>query len=81
MRESGLVVQQFLIKGRYQILRELGAGGSGCVYAATDIELEREVALKLFGHHVQWDRSAQEKFELEVKVSGPREKQAHRSSP
>jgi eukaryotic-like serine/threonine-protein kinase len=68
--DTGSVARHFLIKGRYEILRELGVGGSGCVYAATDIDLEKEVALKLFGLHVQWDRSAREKFELEVKVSG-----------
>lgn len=64
------VVQQSLINGRYEILRELGAGGCGCVYAATDRTTENHVAIKLFGHHIRWDRTAREKFEIEVKVSG-----------
>ncbi|MEO7730065.1 MAG: protein kinase, partial [Kofleriaceae bacterium] len=42
---AGLVVEVRV--GRYAILRELGAGRMGTVYAARDPDLDREVAIKV----------------------------------
>ncbi len=40
--------------GRYPILRRLGAGGMGVVYAAYDEVLDRRIAIKVIHDHV-WD--------------------------
>jgi len=36
-----------LFAGRYELIKELGAGGMGCVYRSYDKKIEGEVALKL----------------------------------
>lgn len=36
-----------VLEERYQIERFIGAGGMGAVYAATDLKLERQVAIKV----------------------------------
>ncbi|MDQ5966235.1 MAG: eukaryotic-like serine/threonine-protein kinase [Cyanobacteriota bacterium erpe_2018_sw_39hr_WHONDRS-SW48-000098_B_bin.30] len=43
---ADLVGQTF--DGKYQILREIGAGGMGCVYLAQHLLLNKQVALKTF---------------------------------
>lgn len=54
------------IDGKYQILREIGAGGMGCVYLAQHLLLNKQVALKTFKsanlteeEHLRFQREAQ----------------------
>jgi serine/threonine-protein kinase len=54
-------VSDVAIAGRYRLDERLGAGSTSEVWAATDLELDRRVALKLFGHdadHVRFEREA-----------------------
>lgn len=54
------------IDGRYRLERVLGAGASGVVYAATQIAVERTVAIKLL--HDANDSDFQARFELEARA-------------
>ena len=56
-----------LIGDRYQIERRLGAGGMGVVYAAHDIHLGRDVAIKLVGARID-AASGQGRLEREAQA-------------
>jgi serine/threonine protein kinase/Tol biopolymer transport system component len=53
----------------YRILRKLGAGGMGEVYLAEDINLERQVALKVLPSDVAEDEDHLRRFVLEAKAA------------
>jgi Tfp pilus assembly protein PilF len=45
--DGGLLGPRAVLANRYEIIKILGEGGMGAVYKAKDLELEREVALKV----------------------------------
>ena len=55
--------------GRFELLRELGRGGSGVVYAARDLRVGRTVAVKLL-HTETLDDVARERLRREVRAAG-----------
>jgi serine/threonine protein kinase/Tfp pilus assembly protein PilF len=55
--------------GRYQIIEELGVGGMGKVYKATDKEIKGKVALKLIKPEVASDKKTIERFRNELKTA------------
>jgi eukaryotic-like serine/threonine-protein kinase len=52
---------------RYKVISLLGAGGMGDVYRATDLRLDRDVAIKMLPAHLAKNPRAVRRFEREAK--------------
>jgi len=53
----------------YELLSELGSGGFGSVYLVRDLELEREVALKVLHPFLTSDPAVVERFRREAQIT------------
>jgi len=55
--------------GRYQIIEELGKGGMGKVYKATDTEIDTKIAIKLIKPEIASHKKTIERFRNELRVA------------
>jgi serine/threonine protein kinase/Tol biopolymer transport system component len=56
--------------GRFEILGSVGAGGMGEVYRARDLELKRDVAIKVLPAEFSKDEDRRRRFEQEARAAG-----------
>lgn len=57
------------LSGRYRIQRLLAHGGMASVYEALDLQLHRQVAIKVLAAHLSGDEAFKEKFLTEARVA------------
>jgi serine/threonine-protein kinase len=64
-----LVALPRVLSRRYRLERRLGRGGMGVVYAASDLSLGRQVAVKVIREDLIFDVESAGRFEREARVS------------
>lgn len=60
---------QAALAGEYSLQRELGRGGMGIVYLARDVQLDRDVAIKVLPAHLAQNTEARERFIREARTA------------
>jgi predicted Ser/Thr protein kinase len=60
---------QAALAGEYSLQRELGRGGMGIVYLARDVQLDRDVAIKVLPAHLASARESRERFVREARMA------------
>src|SRR5277367_2233959 len=71
-----VLVEGSMLAQRYQIVKTLGEGGMGAVYKATDLELDRMVALKVIRPELAKNPAIIDRFKQELLLS---QKVTHRN--
>jgi eukaryotic-like serine/threonine-protein kinase len=60
---------QAALAGEYSLQREIGSGGMGIVYLARDVQLDRDVAIKVLPMHLARLSTARERFVQEARTA------------
>jgi len=60
---------QAALAGEYSLQRELGRGGMGVVYLARDVQLDRDVAIKVLPAHLARTAAARDRFLREARTA------------
>jgi serine/threonine protein kinase len=60
---------QAALAGEYSLQREIGRGGMGIVYLARDVQLDRDVAIKVLPSHLARLFTARERFVQEARTA------------
>ena len=60
---------QTALAGEYSLQRELGRGGMGIVYLARDVQLDRDVAIKVLPAHLARTAESRERFLREARTA------------
>src|SRR5215207_10569284 len=60
---------QAALAGEYSLQRELGRGGMGIVYLARDVQLDRDVAIKVLPTHLARNAASRERFLREARTA------------
>ena len=60
---------QAALAGEYSLQREIGRGGMGIVYLARDVQLDRDVAIKVLPMHLARLTTARERFVQEARTA------------
>jgi serine/threonine-protein kinase len=60
---------QAALAGEYSLQRELGRGGMGIVYLARDVQLDRDVAIKVLPTHLAHSVEARQRFLREARMA------------
>src|SRR3954449_1296123 len=67
--DAEFLALQAALAGEYSLQRELGRGGMGVVYLARDVQLDRDVAIKVLPTHLARSGAARERFLREARMA------------
>jgi serine/threonine-protein kinase len=67
--DAEFLALQAALAGEYSLQRELGRGGMGIVYLARDVQLDRDVAIKVLPTHLARTAASRERFLREARTA------------